>query len=368
MQGVGRLLYKKGRVVLKRKKFITACAASALAGALLCGCSDTSILLHNPTVPVTELSVSVETGDSDLKESDLANIVFGLSSHTIIQNATDIDYAYGISYDSRIVTGFKTDAEKVDLTKTGSYPITYTIVVNAQAMRQRGYSVPESVGGDLAICRVTKVIRVVTREEAETLAERGEIVWDSGNATVPKSDGSIVSLSIIPAELKDDPNVTQAPEAKADDDAEDTHTHTWVEKTVHHDAVTKTVHHDATTHTVHHDETGHYETVTVKEAYDEPVYEDMTIYICSTCGEKLETEEALSVHQSEEGHTGSTTSVEQVQTGSIHHDAVTEEQWVVDKAAWDETVVDKEAWDEEVVEKGAWNETVVVCSECGEIQ
>ena len=41
-------------------------------------------------------------------------------------------------------------------------------------------------------------------------------------------------------------------------------------------------------------------------------------------------------------------------------EAVTEQRWVVDKAAWDETVVDKAAWDETVVDKAAWDETVVV--------
>ena len=39
---------------------------------------------------------------------------------------------------------------------------------------------------------------------------------------------------------------------------------------------------------------------------------------------------------------------------------VTENRYVVDSAAWDETVVDSAAWDETVVDSQAWDETVVV--------
>ena len=50
-----------------------------------------------------------------------------------------------------------------------------------------------------------------------------------------------------------------------------------------------------------------------------------------------------------------------VVVGTVHHDATytTEQQWVVDTPAWDETVVTKDAWDETVVTKAAWDETVV---------
>lgn len=39
---------------------------------------------------------------------------------------------------------------------------------------------------------------------------------------------------------------------------------------------------------------------------------------------------------------------------------VTENRYVVDSQAWDETVVDSQAWDETVVDSQAWDETVVV--------
>ena len=48
-------------------------------------------------------------------------------------------------------------------------------------------------------------------------------------------------------------------------------------------------------------------------------------------------------------------------TTTVHHDAVTEQVWVVDQAAYDEEVVIEAAWDEEV-ETGEWQ---YVCASCG---
>lgn len=56
----------------------------------------------------------------------------------------------------------------------------------------------------------------------------------------------------------------------------------------------------------------------------------------------------------------------------VHHDAtghnedVTEQKWVQDSAAWDETVVDQAAWDEKVVDKPASQHSVLTyhCNNC----
>lgn len=116
------------------------------------------------------------------------------------------------------------------------------------------------------------------------------------------------------------------------------HQHTWVAQYT----------------TVHHEEEGHYEDVLVQEAYDEPVYEthnvcnycglDITasgqsvVSHCGTCGEPLSPEDPFYV----EGKTttaGSSYGSIKVQVDTIHHDAVYETQWIVDKAAYDEKVL-----------------------------
>ena len=47
-------------------------------------------------------------------------------------------------------------------------------------------------------------------------------------------------------------------------------------------------------------------------------------------------------------------------TKTVHHDAVTNQVWKEDTAAWDETVVTKAAWDEQVLSQAAYDEQVLV--------
>ena len=94
----------------------------------------------------------------------------------------------------------------------------------------------------------------------------------------------------------------------------DQHTHQWVQQT----------------ETVHHEASGHYETEIVQEAYEEPVYEYHVF--CDTCGADVNTSalEHKAIHDN--GFTS-----KKIQTGSIHHDAVTQEVWV-EEPAYDEVV------------------------------
>ena len=47
-------------------------------------------------------------------------------------------------------------------------------------------------------------------------------------------------------------------------------------------------------------------------------------------------------------------------TKTVHHDAVTNQVWKEDTAAWDETVVTRAAWDEQVLSQAAYDEQVLV--------
>ena len=100
---------------------------------------------------------------------------------------------------------------------------------------------------------------------------------------------------------------------------------------------------------VHHDATGHYETVVVKEAWDEQTTvqeaRTRTYYICNGCGQKFYGDDIIA-----HGHNASeedfmngcgSSGGPQVETyyvdvpKNIHHDAVTEQKWVQDSAAYD---------------------------------
>ena len=110
---------------------------------------------------------------------------------------------------------------------------------------------------------------------------------------------------------------------------EESHTHNWV----------------PITSVLHHDEQGHNEKILVSEAWTEevPIYEDKEVMICNDCGAELN---ASNCYDHVENHllSGGKGSWReewrkvQVGTNKINHDAVYEDKWIVDKAAWDETV------------------------------
>lgn len=101
------------------------------------------------------------------------------------------------------------------------------------------------------------------------------------------------------------------------------HTHTWVKYVAN---------------TIQHKEEGHYETKVVKAAYDEPQYEEHNV--CNKCGKDLGTDndetDMVAYHYAFECD-GSYSCIP-VQVGTIHHDAVTEQVYVVDQAAYTENV------------------------------
>ena len=85
--------------------------------------------------------------------------------------------------------------------------------------------------------------------------------------------------------------------------------------------------------TIHHEEVGHWETQVVQEAWDEPVYERKIIGNNTGTIYNSVSEWGDNANGDEGYHVGD------VQVGTTHHDAVTQQVWVVDQYAWDETII-----------------------------
>lgn len=85
--------------------------------------------------------------------------------------------------------------------------------------------------------------------------------------------------------------------------------------------------------TIHHEEVGHWETQVITEAWDEPVYERKIIGNNTGTVYATVDEFAFNTNGDEGYHVGN------VQVGTTHHEAVTQQVWVVDQYAWDETVI-----------------------------
>ena len=84
--------------------------------------------------------------------------------------------------------------------------------------------------------------------------------------------------------------------------------------------------------TIHHDAVGHWETQVIQEEWDQPIYERKII---GNQTGRIYNSLAEFDNQREDGsyHVGD------VQVGTTHHDAVTQQVWVVDQEAWDQTVI-----------------------------
>ena len=87
--------------------------------------------------------------------------------------------------------------------------------------------------------------------------------------------------------------------------------------------------------TIHHDEVGHWETQVIQEAWDEPVYERKVIG--NQSGHIYES--AIDFGENADLYGDGSYHVGDVQVGTTHHDAVTQQVWVVDQYAWDETII-----------------------------
>ena len=85
--------------------------------------------------------------------------------------------------------------------------------------------------------------------------------------------------------------------------------------------------------TIHDDEVGHWDTQVIQEAYDIPVYERKIIGNQTGTIYSSVDEFAFNTNGDGSYHVGD------VQVGTTHHDAVTQQVWVVDQAARDETVI-----------------------------
>ncbi len=81
---------------------------------------------------------------------------------------------------------------------------------------------------------------------------------------------------------------------------------------------------------------GHYEEVVIEAAWDEPQYG--TGFVCGVCGASFTDAGSAAAHLGEHDYEGSYYQ-STVQTGSIHHDAVTQQKWVQDRAEQTEPVL-----------------------------
>ena len=309
-----------------------------------------------------------------LTEEDLDGIV-EIPEVYVIQGATNVSFVKTIQYDESIVKTITADPSVFDSALEGSRSLKLTISVDQQAMSTKlGLENADDYTG-LAEIQLTEHVKVVSTATATQIltSNPSAIILNSDNAIFrPEGEaGANFDTSTGNTETSQETEVNQenpgATTQPTDNNGtggstggssgnthssggssggsgtnsggsfgdssgggsttqQPTHTHSW----------------EPVYGTVHHDEVGHYETQTVSEAWDEPVYEGRCV--CSACGYTTSAGgdaavDDISIHILTQHGGAASYSVKSVQTGTIHHDAVTQQVWVVDQAAYDEQVI-----------------------------
>lgn len=338
------------------------------SGGIVFATVNTSNTAVEAEAEVVEKDVAVE----DI-EVDYLQYVKGLRDWTVAVGLKDVNFLEGVEWDKEYIKNVTVNDSRVKLDTVGEYEITYSV------------EVVDKKADDLTI-KKTVTVKVISEEEAKVAVEEGqEVVTKNGIQNKKEAKASSVNDKGVSASQevknegnKNNGNNTSSSEGTSSGNAStgssggsnssgsngsgsssnskpsggnsgnsentgnsggsgfvDTHKHSYTIP------ITKTVHHDAITH---QEDQGHYETVTISEAWDEDVYENHTV--CYTCGNNTIIDGQAGAHQIWHAERGETCryGTANIVVDTVHHPAETEQQWIENWV----TVVDKEAWDETV--------------------
>lgn len=338
------------------------------SGGIVFATVNTSNTAVEAEAEVVEKDVAVE----DI-EVDYLQYVKGLRDWTVAVGLKDVNFLEGVEWDKEYIKNVTVDDSKVKLDTAGEYEITYSV------------EVVDKKADDLTI-KKTVTVKVISEEEAKVAVEDGqEVVTENGIQNKKEAKASSVNDKGVSASQevknegsKNNGNNTSSSEGTSSGNAStgssggssssgsngsgsssnskpsggnsgnsgntgnsggsgsvDTHKHSYTIP------ITEIVHHDAITH---QEDQGHYETVTISEAWDKDVYENHTV--CYTCGNNTIIDGQAGAHQIWHAERGETCryGTASIVVDTIHHPAETEQQWIENWV----TVVDKEAWDETV--------------------
>ncbi len=258
--------------------------------------------------------------DNEAKEDpiDYMQYVEGIEDLELTSSKEKYDYLSGITFDKEHINEVTVDDSQVDLTKAGEYQLTYLI------------DVKDEKAEDLKQVVTVKVVSDDKKEESKKDDDKKD---NTSTSSKPNSDGSSTNDTTKPNNdgSSSSSNNTSKPSNSGSSSnsssnntnkkpTSPTHTHRFV----------------AEYKDIQHEEKGHYETVTVSEAWDEDIYDYRVV--CN-CGAILTESERLN-HSEQHLLNGqnSAYSVQEIIVDTIHHPAKTEKKWVIDSEAYDETI------------------------------
>lgn len=245
-------------------------------------------------------------GNKPEEPIDYMQYVQGIQDLEITSSKDKYDYLTNITFDKEHISEVTVDDSQVDLTKAGEYQLTYLIDVKDEKVED----LKQVVTVKVVTAKKEDDKKPKDKDKQQTTTSSSQNQTDTNNQSKPNNTSSTNSQ---PSNSGSSNNTNKKPTSP-------THTHRYV-----------TEYKD-----IQHEEKGHYETVTVSEAWDEDIYDYRVV--CN-CGEILTESERLN-HSEQHLLNGqnSAYSVQEIIVDTIHHPAKTEKQWVVDENGWTETV------------------------------
>ncbi len=254
---------------------------------------------------------------------DYMQYVQGIGDLELTSSKEKYDYLRDITFDKEIINNVTVDDSQVDLTKVGEYQLTYLIDVKDEKAEDLKQVVTVKVVSDdkKAEPKKNDDKKDNTSTSSKPSSDGSSTNGSNNTTTKPNNGGSSSSSNTNISKPSNSGSSNSSSSGSSNKKpASPTHTHRFV----------------AEYKDIYHEEKGHYETVIVSEAWDEPIYEARAV--CN-CGAYL-TNSELGTHMENHAlnHENDAYSVQDVQVDTIHHPAKTEKKWVVDENGWTETV------------------------------
>ena len=296
-----------------KKKILGLMLASMLAASCVACGSKSSDKKDELSSAATEMLSETETETEQIEEQDItadaltpladAGVITGVKDITVAEG-TDVNLNDLVYADNTIVKNVDIDDSAVDYSKAGTYEVIYTITFDGDKLRDyvkdNNLNVNFDTDGDTIVVKTTVTVTVATKEDADQAIANGntdvvttetkESVAESNNGNNGNSgnsgnsgnhNGNNSSTEKPHVHSYDGGVVTIQPTC--------TDTGTKVYTCVNGDhSYTETI------PALGHDPVQRTETVTVKEAWTEDVWESR--YICNGCGAQFKDPEDFYVH------------------------------------------------------------------------
>ena len=353
---------------MKKKILVLMLASMLAASCVACG-SKSSDKKDELSSAATEMLSETETETEQIEEQDItadaltpladAGVITGVKDITVAEG-TDVNLNDLVYADKNIVKSVDIDDSKVDYSKAGTYEVIYTITFDGEKLRdyvkENNINVNFDTNDKTIVVKTKVTITVATEEDTEKAIADGNtnVVTPETEKSVAESNKAKANDNAVASKPTEKPakkpagNTSNSNAGKHEnsgnndnhnDNTEKPHVHKYNSGIVKKeptctDTGVKTYtcvdSDDSYTETIPalgHDYVTRTETVTVKEAWDEPVLEPR--YICNGCGKSFKTEEEVGVHLILANRENPDTPCgnyheEDVQVNTIHHPAETE--------------------------------------------